>query len=357
MRKSSPLNPFKILFCVLITFVFFVNVSGKRLPVKIYTSADGLGSSFVDWMFRDSRDFMWFCTRDGLSRFDGSEFVTYQIGDKESSPGIETIYETRDGNYWVSTTGGLFRFGPDRISQPDSETPRIAAEFVSGWRGSLLEDSRGNLWLSSAGIFRLEKKNGKDEFVKVEWDLPSNPNVTFVSYEIIEASDRSIWFNTNFGLIRLLPDERIIFYQDEEILVGGVGTASMIIDKNGRIWLTKGNRVLVIKPEPIGSLPDSGRISIKDLKSTAQIRLKKDETVSLPRTSGEIFQYTDTALDEKFSGMRMLQTSDGTIWISAESNLFEFSGGILRFADHDGAFGRRCRRKFMDRRSGRFGTA
>src|SRR5437868_4958204 len=99
--------------------LFFIKpLYGERLPVKIYTSADGLGSSFVDSMFRDSRGFMWFCTRDGLSRFDGARFVTYQISAKDSPPGIEGIYETRRGTYFVVTTGGTYRFNPNDISPP-----------------------------------------------------------------------------------------------------------------------------------------------------------------------------------------------------------------------------------------------
>src|SRR6185369_7403070 len=77
--------PWLILFISLAIFA-------EHLPVKIYTSADGLGSSFVDYLIRDSRGFMWFCTRDGLSRFDGSRFVTYQISAKNSPPGIESIF-------------------------------------------------------------------------------------------------------------------------------------------------------------------------------------------------------------------------------------------------------------------------
>src|SRR5215510_2513346 len=74
----------------------------ERLPVKSYTSADGLGSSFVNYLMRDSRGFMWFCTRDGLSRFDGARFVTYRVGDKNAPPGIEGIYQTRYGDYWIT---------------------------------------------------------------------------------------------------------------------------------------------------------------------------------------------------------------------------------------------------------------
>ena len=72
----------------LILLIFSVNFA-ERLPIKIYTSADGLGSSFVDYLMRDSRGFMWFCTRDGLSRFDGARFITYQIGDTNSPPAFD----------------------------------------------------------------------------------------------------------------------------------------------------------------------------------------------------------------------------------------------------------------------------
>lgn len=318
------------IFLVLLILCFVPAVLGKHLPVKIYTSADGLGSSFIDWLYRDSQGFMWFCTRDGLSRFDGSRFVTYQVGEINSPPGIESIYETRDGIFWVSTTGGLFRFDPKQISKPDTDTPRITAEYVSGWRGSLLEDSRGDLWLSSGGVFRLQKTDGgKEEFVKVEWNLPPKPDVTFVSYGIAEAADGSLWFNTSLGVIRRLPDGRIVFYRDDKILSGGSGAASLIADKTGRIWLSRANQLLVFKPEPLDTLQNE-QIFTRPLKPTSEIEIKSGELVPMPKTGGEIFQFKNPELLEKLPGMRLLQTSDGAVWVSAENNLLEFSSGILQ---------------------------
>src|SRR5512144_2588112 len=94
-------------------------VEAEHLPVKIFNSADGLGSSFVDYMMSDSRGVMWFCTRDGLSRFDGSQFVTYQLLAKNSPPGIENIYEARNGDYWITSVGGTFRVDANTLSSPD----------------------------------------------------------------------------------------------------------------------------------------------------------------------------------------------------------------------------------------------
>jgi ligand-binding sensor domain-containing protein len=119
------------------------------LPIKTFTSADGLGASFVDFLMRDSRGFMWFCTRDGLSRFDGSHFITYRIGDAAAPPGIESISETHDGTYWIGTTGGFYRFRSSTLSRPDFPSgtrPTLNAEFVSSWRGDFWK-IEPNLWL------------------------------------------------------------------------------------------------------------------------------------------------------------------------------------------------------------------
>src|SRR5689334_1072111 len=49
----------------------------EQLPIKTYTSADGLVRDQINHIVRDSLGFLWFCTSDGLSRFDGYSFSNY----------------------------------------------------------------------------------------------------------------------------------------------------------------------------------------------------------------------------------------------------------------------------------------
>jgi len=42
-------------------------VQGSHLPVRIYTTVGGLASNTVNRIVRDSRGFLWFCTREGCS--------------------------------------------------------------------------------------------------------------------------------------------------------------------------------------------------------------------------------------------------------------------------------------------------
>src|SRR4030095_10938095 len=98
---------------ILVFIVGVTNVThGERLPIKAYTTADGLAYNNINRIVRDSRGFMWFCTADGLSRFDGYAFTNY--GTDQGLPHLEVLdlLETREGEYWVATKGDLVRFNP-----------------------------------------------------------------------------------------------------------------------------------------------------------------------------------------------------------------------------------------------------
>src|SRR5436190_23291833 len=103
-RRSLGMLGLLVLMCLM--------ARAERLPLKGYTTADGLAHNVVNKIVRDSRGFLWFCTADGLSRFDGYAFTNY--GTEQGLPvnAVNDILETRAGEYWVATAGGLVRFDP-----------------------------------------------------------------------------------------------------------------------------------------------------------------------------------------------------------------------------------------------------
>ncbi|HEY7543648.1 MAG TPA: two-component regulator propeller domain-containing protein, partial [Blastocatellia bacterium] len=90
----------------------------ERLPFKTYTAADGLVSDRVSRIVRDPRGFMWFCTEQGLSRFDGYSFTNYTTADGLPNDWINDLLITRNGEYWIATESGVCRFFPDATSAP-----------------------------------------------------------------------------------------------------------------------------------------------------------------------------------------------------------------------------------------------
>src|SRR5437870_12207024 len=87
----------------------------ERLPLKPYTVADGLPNNVINKIVRDSRGFLWFCTEEGLSRFDGYSFTNFGMEQGLPHAGVNDLLETRGGDYWVATGGGLVRFNPKGV--------------------------------------------------------------------------------------------------------------------------------------------------------------------------------------------------------------------------------------------------
>src|SRR6185436_9629561 len=72
-----------------------LSAAAERLPLKSYTTTDGLAHNVVNKIVRDSRGFLWFCTADGLSRFDGYTFANYGTEHGLPHPNVTNILETR----------------------------------------------------------------------------------------------------------------------------------------------------------------------------------------------------------------------------------------------------------------------
>lgn len=89
-----------------------LSVQAERLPLKLFSTADGLPHNTINRIVRDSRGFLWLCTEEGLSRFDGYAFTNYGTEHGLPHTSINDLLETRAGEFWVATNGGLVRFNP-----------------------------------------------------------------------------------------------------------------------------------------------------------------------------------------------------------------------------------------------------
>src|SRR5262245_30565577 len=77
--------------------------AAELLPLKAYTVAEGLPHNAVNRIVRDSREYLWFCTAEGLALFDGYAFTTFGADEGLLHPNVSDILEMPDGTYWVAT--------------------------------------------------------------------------------------------------------------------------------------------------------------------------------------------------------------------------------------------------------------
>jgi ligand-binding sensor domain-containing protein/signal transduction histidine kinase len=235
-----------IVCCVAIT------ARAERLPIKTYTTADGLAHNDVNRIVRDSRGFLWFCTFEGLSRFDGYTFTTLGVDQGLPSPAVNDLLETGEGQYWVATAAGLCRFNPKGIAQPRAQrggqasaaTNAMFTVYVPGDDpGSrnvthLLQDSAGATWCGTArGLYRIEQQSGQVVFHLVHVGMPTEAaNYIFVT-SIIEDKRSTLWVGSENGIFRLLADGRLEHYQREQNGLPSDDVHSLLEDREGRIWV------------------------------------------------------------------------------------------------------------------------
>jgi signal transduction histidine kinase/ligand-binding sensor domain-containing protein len=303
----------------------------QRLPLKLYTTADGLWSSNTTCLLRDSHGFIWLCTREGVSRFDGYRFVNYRIGSDPGSQHVAHILETRDGLFWfVMNSGGLYRYDPsipsaswhEAATSPDGGDGRILlnAQLVSksGFR-LLYEDRKGNLWAGHKGLSLIEDRAGPISIRPMQLGLPQERKDSLKVSTIAEGSDGSLWLNTSVGILHRLPDGRTIQFN---LGPKGEVATTLAIDGKDRLWIGFNTALYVLQtgPSPAAS---SLRVSPRVVKT-------RDSTASLELALAALREGEALHLSQITSGEQVFAIyphSSGQIWISNPHTVLLLDGG------------------------------
>ncbi len=115
-----------------------------------YTVNDGLSDSYVLSVQQDSQGFLWIGTNNGLSRFDGKEFVNYGYADGLPDLRVDNVYEDHNKRIWAGTRRGMVEVkGRKCISYPTSDGLSIRFVF------SMKESADGQLLgMTDKGVYR-----------------------------------------------------------------------------------------------------------------------------------------------------------------------------------------------------------
>ena len=281
-------------------FMTAIVVLAEQLPVKPYTIAEGLAHDDINRIVRDSRGFLWFCTADGLSRFDGYRFTNYGVKDGLHQQSVTDLLESkRGGVYWVATLGGgVGRFDPVARNSEARDSPLFASYPVGDDPATnivnvLYEDRAGHIWAgTNGGLFRLDPNEGSGAtFRRVLLDVPFRSDRTLEVFALIEDGEGSLWIGTLFGVARRLPDGRTIHYP-----LGSSSTriiSAFLIDDAGRLWLAYQNGLIVLKPEPAAKAGTGSETPWSVLrKREANGTNSRPEPFHLPAAHGEATWFT-----------------------------------------------------------------
>ena len=340
----------------------------ERLPVRTYGLADGLPSTLIEHIVSDSRGLLWFSTRDGLARFDGSRFVTYGIEDGLPVPTVNFLLETRSRTYWVATNGGgicrmdtavVTRVAARATRSPQhSKTPfqcislgEGAADLVN----VLQEDPSGRLWIGTdGGLFRLNVPTTRGEQpVKIDLQAAWGDTQPVSVSALLTGTDGDMWVATHRGLLRVLANDRPLLF-DAPSAAPPAREITRAVD--GSLWVAYQRGLLRICPavasgnsaeqrdntSPPPSCVTSQWIPLEfganALFASADGRTWIGTDRGLLAFDGRQFRGYQTSHGVPEQGVRALaQDRDGNLWIASISTVTKLRlDGFLTFGEHDG---------------------
>jgi ligand-binding sensor domain-containing protein len=299
-----------------------LSAAAERLPLKSYTTTDGLAHNIVNKIVRDSRGFLWFCTADGLSRFDGYAFTNYGTDQGLPLSKVNDILETRAGDYWLATAGGLVRFNPKgepsnhvvNANEASPESPPMFAVVLpedtdryARYFTSLFEDNEGHVWCGTfKGLLRLELNAGRFTLAPVDLPMPGEYAEQRYVNDIVEDRYGSLWIATPAGLYRRWPNGDALRYTARDGLPVDF-LHDLLVDHEGRLWVST--------------------------RTAGFFRLDFDDNHARPSVA---FNVTPHEFSQSEWINQLFEASDHTLWAAT-------ARGLLKLDSEGDASGRRYR--------------
>jgi len=297
--------------------------------LQTYGTRDGLPSAYVSGMLQDAEGFLWMTTPEGLVRYDGAQFTTFDrrtapalnsnaIGNVALGPGGRMVFST--------SKGALYRIDGGEVAEVRLPAPLPHPEAVALQRGA-----GDDFWIGSrGGLCRVRGSRmtcfGVRDGLPAEWMA----GATSVSAWQALATDRAgrLWAATIGGLARQRGEgfEQVPLAEEERAV-------ALKRDAAGTLWVgtTQGR---------IGHLDDAGFHLVLDVGRPTIV------TTLAPSSAGELFFGTTTAGIGRWDGSRiewldragglpgnevlsLLADREGFLWVGTTLGLARLSDALV----------------------------
>lgn len=256
----------KYLIFILLLFVNPAPFVGQNTVTDNYNISvigmdDGLMHDYIDDIYKDSKGFVWFSTRSGLSRYDGYTFTNYNMNSTPVSLKGNFVHKVCGdffGRLWIASEGGLdiLDLNSSRLSNLFDGEQYNKSAFLKQPITNIINDSRGNIWVFAVNaLYKIEfNPNGNireiysltlrshslrsvvmsdidydgkiwigvdEKILKAEVDSGNNNlKINEISEKLIFdrntsinsmlLKDNEVWIGTDFGLFRYYKRDNII---------------------------------------------------------------------------------------------------------------------------------------------------
>ena len=234
----------------------------------VWTEAQGLPQDYIHAITQTSDGYLWVGTDEGLTRFDGYDFVTFNK-DSGTLPSntVTVLTPGTDGALWIGTSAGLTRYRNNRFTTFTTKDGLPDNEVVS-----LCQDHAGSLWIATASRYLSRFENEKfstypaeriEPLKSVRWIYEDRHQRLFVAglegvlerrgedfapvlgpremgeqtvATLIEDASGSLWLGGGAGVLRRTPDGKVKLFDTRDGLPNR-RVRDVWADRNGNLWV------------------------------------------------------------------------------------------------------------------------
>ena len=348
-RRSRPFHIWGFSFLVqivLINALFLVRFAasqGQNTPPNYildhWTVADGLPTNALTQVRQTADGYIWIGTEEGLARFDGSRFVTF---DRTNTPGlphdhIERIMMAADSSLWIQTVerqavhftkgtmigygaaeglpkgatyilnaqGQLWLNGAGKLYRYSRGRVDSLREQPANMYGGVYEDGEGAYWFATLEHGLIRYRNGSYRAYTIEDGLASNRILRFLEDQLTP------------GLYWVLAGGRLHRFENDVLSVEPLelDLLEMFQEPSGRWWLTSASAVYrssTSDPNEAARLDGTGLGPFWEPHADAAGHVWVQSREQIWRDGNEVFTHDDIrhfVVDR--SGSAWITTSDG----------------------------------------------
>jgi signal transduction histidine kinase/ligand-binding sensor domain-containing protein/DNA-binding response OmpR family regulator len=245
MNDSRSITKY-ILAVLLFLDLFNSGMTQNNYKINVINSSRGLPSDDVKDVFQDSEGFLWFCTTEGLIRYDGYFLKIFSIAQYHDkgliTNSFNAIQEDSKGNLWCATDRGIARLTrkAETFVFYNTQSP---APFTLNYDviNTLDIDHEDHIWIgtSGAGVEVLSQENGIIESYNLHTEN-SGMNSDWITH-IFCDDQANIWICSWQGTLTLINKQKgfIKSWGKDEISLNipYFSPFSMVQSKKNEYWL------------------------------------------------------------------------------------------------------------------------
>lgn len=203
-----------------------------------------------NWIKTDSD--LWFNagTKEGVYRYDGRQlnylaFPTPKVINPHNLYSVTSLSKGKNNMFWIGTYAGVFGYNGSDFTIINDETLGLDINTEPLHIRSLLEDSKGRLWIGNNGIgvllkegdtiINFSEKNNLIHPTSSRRGDQSQPGTLEHVFTIAEDSQGNIWFGDRDTGVWKYDGKTMSNYTKKDGLTNDF-TQAIYVDKNNELW-------------------------------------------------------------------------------------------------------------------------